>query len=124
MSTGRIGRRPVSVSLVGLAALALAPAAVAYMMWERRLGVPREAVGAAAVVFCGLGVLLVALLSRGRLHYAGGAVPLVAFGLAIPFCTPRQVLVAAGLCLAAAGLATATIQALQLRSIGSAHVAD
>jgi FtsH-binding integral membrane protein len=99
-----------------VAALILIPATIAYMRWERQIGLPRETVGAAAVVFVGHGVFLVGVLTRGRAHYIGSALPLIAFGLAIPFCTPQQVLIAAGLCLVVAGLAAAALQSRQLRS--------
>lgn len=99
-----------------LAAVVIAPAVMAYLRWEMWLGMPRETAGAAALFFVGLGLLLVPILSPKRFAYAGAAVPLMAFGLALPFCDARGSAVAAGLCLTAAGLATAALQTWQLRS--------
>lgn len=88
----------------------------AYMLWERYLGMPRQLVGAAAVFAVGTGMLLVSLCDRRRRYWLGSALPLMAYGVAIPLLRPSEVIMAAGIVLAAAGLATAMIQIRQLRN--------
>jgi hypothetical protein len=107
--------------LAGMAVVLFAPLAVGYMYWERRLGMPREMVGAASVFFVGVGVLTFAAINRDRLYYVGAALPLMAFGLAIPLCSAAQTIIAAGLCMTAGGLAMAALQQWQLRTCGAEH---
>jgi hypothetical protein len=107
--------------LAGAAALVAVPLALAYMLWERQVGVPRQFIGAASVFFLGVGLLIFAVLDRRRRPYAGGAIPLMAFAAAIPLCSPAQVVIAAGLCWAAGGIATAGLQAWQLRRNANDH---
>jgi len=109
------------LSLVGL--LVILPIVFGYMRWERQLGLPREVVGAAAVFFTGAGLLVFAVADPKRRYVAGAAIPLMVTGLAIPLCTPSQVLIGAGLCWTVAGLATAAIQHWQLRRYGRDHAA-
>ena len=66
--------------------------------------------------FLGVGMLAFAVVNRNRLFRVGEAIPLMAFGLAIPFCTAVQVVIAGGLCMTVSGLATAGIQQWQLRN--------
>ena len=101
--------------------LVAVPLVIGYMQWERQLGIPREIVGAASMFFCGVGVLVFAVVNHRRLCYLGTAIPLMAFGLAIPLCTASQVVIAAGLCMMVGGLAMAGIQYWQLRSNGKDH---
>lgn len=107
--------------LAAIAALVAVPLGIGYMQWERQVGLPRQFVGAASVFFVGVGLLIFAALDRQRRHYAGGAIPLMAFAVAIPFCSPAQVVIAAGLCLALGGGATAGLQAWGLRKHGNDH---
>jgi len=109
---------------IGIAVLVFLPLAIGYKYWERASGRPGEMVGAASVVFFGVGVLVAAVIEKKRLYYAGGAIPLMAVGISIPLCTPRQVMIAAGLCWITGGLAVAAIQAWQLRTNGTEHAAD
>ena len=103
-----------------LAVCLILPLVIAYQQWEQRLGMPREMVGAAAVFFVGVAALVVALIDRRRVSYLAAAVPLMAFGLAIPLLTPGQVIPAGGGCVTAACLAAAVIQTVQLRHAGDA----
>ncbi len=110
--------------LSGKAALVAAPVAIGYLYWERWIGMPREFTGAASVFFCGLGALVFSVLDRRRLYYAGGAI-LMAFGAAIPHCSPQQVIIAGGLCWTVGGLVVAGIQTWQLQQVdGTEHGAD
>ncbi len=110
--------------LSGKAALVAAPVAIGYLYWERWIGMPREFTGAASVFFCGLGTLVFSVLDRRRLYYAGGAI-LMAFGAAIPHCSPQQVIIAGGLCWTVGGLVVAGIQTWQLQQVdGTEHGAD
>jgi hypothetical protein len=103
------------------AALVAVPLAIAYMQWERQIGVPRQFTGASSVFFLGVGLLIFAVLDRQRRHYAGAAIPLMAFAVAIPLSTPAQIVIAAGLCWAAGGITTAGLQAWGLRRHGNDH---
>lgn len=91
------------------------PLAVAYMRWERHLGLPREAVGAAALFFIGLALLVIGVLDRRRRHYFGGALALMPYGIALPSLAPVQVVAAGGLCMFAACVSAAVIQHWQLK---------
>ncbi len=110
--------------LSGTAALVAVPLAIAYMQWERQVGVPRQFVGVASVFFVGVGLLIFAVLDRRRRPYAGGAIPLMAFAVAIPLCSPTQVVFAAGLCWTVGGSATAGLQSWQLRRGSNNHDAN
>jgi len=103
-----------------LAVCIILPLVAGYLQWEKRLGMPREMVGAAAVFFVGVAALAVALTDRRRVSYLAAAVPLMAFGLAIPLLTRNQVILAGGVCLSAACLSAAVIQTVQLRRAGDA----
>ena len=105
------------------AGLVAAPMAIGYLYWERWSGMPREMTGAASVFFFGLGALVFSVLDRRRLYYAGGAI-MMAFGAAIPHCSPQQVIIAGGLCWMVAGLVVAGIQTWQLQVDGTEHGAD
>ena len=98
--------------VAGIAASIFLPLAIGYKFWERSIGMPREMVGAAAVFFFGVGLLVIAVFEKKRLYYAGGAIPLMALGISIPMCTPRQVMIAAGICWITANLAAAAIGSL------------
>ena len=117
------GREPArwrELRLTLIAAAVIGPVAVGYLFWEKSLGVPRNVTGAAAVVFFGAAALVVGLADRARRHYLASAGYVMALGLAIPLLRPGQVPIAAGLCLIAAGLSTAAVQAWQLRHHGTA----
>ena len=92
------------------------PFFVGFIVWEAALGMSRAAVGSSAMFFLGLATAWFAVIDRTRRYYAGIALPLVVFGLAIPYCDPRQGRVGAGLMVMAGALATAAIQEWQLRS--------
>ena len=103
-----------------LAVCIILPMVAVYMQWEKRLGMPREMVGAAAVFFVGVAALAVALTDRRRVSYLAAGVSLMAFGLAIPLLTRNQVIVAGGVCVTAACLCAAAIQTVQLQRAGGA----
>jgi hypothetical protein len=98
-----------------VAAGIVTPLAVAYMRWERHLGLPRETVGAAALFFIGLALLVIGILDRRRRHYLGGALALMPYGIVLPSLAPPQVVAAGGLCMFAACLSSAAIQRWQLK---------
>lgn len=102
-----------------LALLIILPLVVIYMQWEKHVGIAREMVGAAAVFFVGVAMLLFALTDRRRFSYLAGAVSLMAFGLAVPLLERTQVVLAGGLCITAACLSAAAIQTYQLRRAGA-----
>jgi hypothetical protein len=105
---------------IGLfAALILLPLAVAYMQWEKHLGIPRQQAGAGSVFFVGVAALIVALVDRRRISYLAAGIPLMAFGVAIPLISRQQVALAGGVCMAVACLAAAAIQTVQLRQAGA-----
>ena len=98
-----------------LQAFLVAPLLVAFVVWEKTLGMPRAAIGSSAAFFVGLALGWFGVIDATRRFYLGCAVPMIVFGLAIPFCDPRQIHVGAGLMLIAIGLASAAIQTWQLR---------
>lgn len=107
-----------------LIALVLVPLAIGYLGWERWIGMPRHMTGAAVVFGIGVALLATALASRPRRYHAGFGVPLMGFGLVIPFASAQQVIIAAGLALLAGGLAAASIQHWQLRARRNELAAD
>lgn len=98
-----------------LAMLIMLPLVALYMQWEKRAGMPREIVGAAAVFFVGVAALVVSMTDRRRVSYIAAAVPLMGFGLAIPLLARNQVVLAGGVCMMVACLAAAFIQSIQLK---------
>jgi hypothetical protein len=88
------------------------------------MGMPRAAIQTGAAFFPGLAIAWFGVIDRTRRYYIGSALPLIIFGLAIPFCDPRQVRSGVGLMLIAIGLATAAIQTWQLHSQRGATDAD
>ena len=123
----RKGREPArwrEFRLTMVAGAVVVPLAVGYMFWEKSVGVPRGVAGAAAIFFVSLGAAVVGITDRSRRNYLGSALPGVAFGAAIPLLSARGVVVAAGLCLAAAGLLTSAIQVWLLRTTGTSRAAD
>jgi len=96
----------------------------AYFAWGKSLGIPVRLVGAIGLFFVGVALIPWALSKRGRLHGLGAAIPLMLFGVAVPVCTARQVVVGAGMAIAVAGLAVAAIQSWQLRRSGQTHAAN
>jgi hypothetical protein len=97
-----------------------APVLVGFILWEVAMGMPQAAVGSSVSFFPGLALAWFAVIDRTRRYYAGTALPLVVFGLVIPFCDPRQIRAGVGLMVIAIGLATAAIQTWQLRCEGRA----
>jgi hypothetical protein len=77
-------------------------------------------VGAAAVFFVGVAILVVAITDRRRISYLAAALPLMGFGLAIPLLERNGILLAVGLCIMVACLSAAAIQTWQLRRAGAA----
>jgi hypothetical protein len=62
-----------------------------------------------------------ALSSPGRRSYFAAAAALLGYGVLIPICSPRQFIIAGGVAMVFTGLATAAIQAWQLRSAGGRY---
>jgi len=100
-----------------LGAAIVTPCLVAYMLWERHLGMPREMVGAAALFSVGLGVLLISLVDQRRRYYLGGALALMTWGVSFPLLAPPQIIMAAGIVLAVAGISAAVVQTWQLHNL-------
>lgn len=93
--------------------------AVGYVGWEMLVGTPAETRGAASVFFVGGTLLLFAFTQYQRLYLLGVAIPLIAFGMAIPFCQATQeVRALAGVAGLIGGVLTAAIQSWQLRAEG------
>ena len=92
------------------------PVLVGFIVWEATMGAPRAVIQTGAAFFPGLGLAWFGVIDRTRRYYIGGALPLIIFGLMIPFCDPRQIRAGAGLMLIAIGLLTAAIQMWQLRN--------
>jgi hypothetical protein len=101
-----------------------APLFTGFVLLEVAMGMSRVAVTASATSLLGLAVAWFAVIDRTRRYYLGVALPLMALGLAIPFCEPHQIRGGAGLMVIAAGLATAAIQLWQLRGQRRATDAD
>ena len=91
------------------------------ILWERQLGLPRLAVRGAAFFIVGVMCALTALSGRARRVYAASALALIPFGAVLPLCSGPQIGLAGGFAMIVAGLATAGIQAWQLRAEGRAH---
>src|SRR5207249_2257395 len=96
--------------------LIAAAAMAGLILWERQLGLPRDAVRGAAFAMAGVASLVGALSGRARRVYAAGAVALIPLGLALPLCRGPQVALAGGVAMMAAGLCAAGIMAWQLRA--------
>jgi hypothetical protein len=96
-------------------ALIATPLVGLYLFWQRSLGMPRGAGGGAGLFFVGLALLIFALFDRRRLYYVAGAIPMMAWGIAVPMLPSHQVLVAGGICMLVGGLGAAAIQSVQLR---------
>lgn len=91
------------------------PLVVAYLLWQKSLGLPRGGAGGAALFLFGVAALVLALADRRRMYYLAGAIPLMAWGIAVPMLAPDQVIVAGGIAMTVGGLAAAAIQSVQLR---------
>jgi len=74
-----------------ISAICVIPTAVGWMWWSEQFGTARQAAGS-AIVFC-IGVVLagVGVLDSNRRTYLFGGVPMIAFGLAIPWLTPHRI---------------------------------
>jgi hypothetical protein len=115
-STGRspIRRREYTLALaVGL----LLPGLGAYHLFAGKArGVSVLEIGSVAMSFTAAILLVLALTSPGRRSGLGMAAVLLALGLVLPSCSPRQLFIAAPAALAVGGLLTGLIMAWQLRS--------
>jgi hypothetical protein len=97
--------------------------ALAYRLWAGKLGISTIVAGSAGMFLFGLVMLIPVLRDRNRLPDLGIAVPLIACGLAMPFCSisPWVVL---GATFMAGGLATAALMAHCLKGEAADHVSD
>jgi hypothetical protein len=123
------GRSPVrrkEYDLGLMAGLLCALTAGGYLAYARHLGQPTHVTGGLAVAMSGALCAVLGATSPGRRSCFVAAAVLFAYGLVIPVCTPRQVIIAGGAAVAVAGLGAAAIQVWQLRSTERAHepVAD
>lgn len=117
-SSGRSPVRRKEYDLGLTAGLLCALIAGGYLAWARHLGQPIQVTGGLAVAMTGGLCAVLGATGPGRRSCFAAAAVLFAYGLVIPLCTPRQVVIAGGAALAAAGLGVAAIQALQLRGLG------
>jgi hypothetical protein len=120
-SSGRspVRRREYDLGLA--AGLLCALIAGGYLAWARQLGQPTEVTGGLAVTMTGGLCAVLGATGHGRRSCFAAAVVLFAYGLAIPECSPRQIVIAGGVAMAAVGLGAAAIQARQLRAAEGAH---
>jgi hypothetical protein len=86
-----------------------------FVAWAKRSGQPTGMTGAVATAMAGGLCAVLAATSPGRRYWSAPAMVLIAYGLAYPLCSPRQLVVAGGAALVVSGLLTAAIQAGQLR---------
>ena len=119
--TGRSPARRREYTLGLAAGLLYGTLAGAYLAWARSVGEPTRMTEALAVSLAGGLCAVLAMTGPGRRSLFAAAATLIAYGLVLPFCSPRQVVVAGGVAVALAGLAGAAIQAWQLRAIGGGH---
>jgi|GEM_PF-2913628 len=91
-------------------------AVLADRAWATWIGKPVVLGTEAGVFVIGLGVTITAVAHRNRISYLGIALPIMALGLALPWCdTMRQKLFVVGLVACYGALATSALQALRLR---------
>jgi hypothetical protein len=114
-STGRSPVRRKEYSLGLGAALLFAIIVGGFLAWAQHLGQPIQMAGGLAVAMTGGLYAVLGATSPGRRSSFAAAVALLAYGLVIPVCSPRQVVVAGGVTMAFIGLGAAAIQASQLR---------
>ena len=101
---------------MGLAAALLFALIVGgFLAWAQRLGQPIQMAGGLAVAMTGGLCAVLGATGPGRRSCFAAAVVLFAYGLVIPICTPRQVIIGGGAAMAAVGVGTAAIQTWQLR---------
>jgi hypothetical protein len=115
-STGRSPMRRRGYSVVLFLTPVLGLCAFGYLVWIVRSG--RDFVSAVGGMwfFMGLMLLIFAFAERGRLFYLGWAIPVILFGIATTIWPGLSILeMNVGIVLIAAGSATATIQAYQLK---------
>lgn len=115
-SSGRSPLRRKEYDLGLATGLLCALIAGGYLAWARHLGRPTEVTGGLAVAMTGVLCAVLGATGRGRRSCFAAAAVLFAYGLVIPLCSPRQVVIAGGVALAAVGLGAAAIQAWQLRA--------
>jgi len=120
-STGRspIRRREYTLGLA--VGLLLAGLGAYHLFAGKARGVPMLEVGSVAMSFTAAMLLMLALTSPGRRSGLGMAAALLALGLVLPSCSPRQLFIAAPASVAVGGLLTGLIMAWQLRSERGAH---
>ncbi len=115
-STGRSPMRRRGYSVVLFLTPLCGLCAGGYFVWVIRSG--RDFVSAVGGMwfFMGLMLLIFAFAERGRLFYLGWAIPVILFGIATTIWPGLNIMETnVGIVLIAAGSATATIQAYQLK---------
>lgn len=126
-----VRRREYRTTFVAL--LVILPAALLFREWSDRIGMTKLQFGGAILVV--IGSVLAYIGTAGprhmiypRVYYLVGGLELVVFGLAVPFCTPRQATSLLGLCLAVVfgSLAWIMMRKLRCQKLESdhAHAAD
>jgi hypothetical protein len=115
-STGRSPIRRREYTLALAAALLVGALAAFHLIAGKVRGVPVLEVGSVAMSFTAAMLMVLALTSPGRRSGLGLAAALLALGLALPFCSPRQVFIAGPATVAVGGLISGLIMVWQLRS--------
>ena len=122
-SSGRSPTRRREYTSEIVAMFVVGALALVYRLWAGKLGISTTIAGSAGMFVFGLVMLIPVLRDRNRLPDLGIAVPLIACGLAIPFCSisPWVVL---GATFMVGGLATAALTAHCLKGEAADHVSD
>src|SRR5579864_5356344 len=95
-SSGRSPMRRREYTLALFASVLFGLLAGGYVAWGKAQGIPSTVVGAVAVSFTGGACAVLAMTGRGRRSMLAAAVALLGFGLVLPLCSPRQVIIVAG----------------------------
>jgi hypothetical protein len=85
-----------------------------YSFWGMSRGFSPFVLAGAAEFFFGLACAGLALTSPGRRMYLGATAALVPYGIVIPLCSSREIVIYGGCAIMLAGLVAAAIQAGQL----------
>lgn len=122
-SSGRSPTRRREYTAEIVAMFVVGASALVYRFWAAELGISTTVAGGAVLFVFGLGMVVPVLRDRNRLPDLGVAVPLIACGLVIPFCSVSPWVVL-GATFTVGGLATAALTAHCLKGEAADHVSD
>jgi small-conductance mechanosensitive channel len=114
-ATGRSAARRREYTFHIALMVALPLVVLAYLAFERRLGVPPVTRGASAVFFTGVMSVVLGAADRGKRSFIVSGLVLVLWAPLIPYSSDREVAAGAGIVMALAGLGGAAVQDYQLR---------